>query len=243
MKHLSIIRTLFEIVLVIALIVLATHQKIEQPLKYCWYQNVVHSVPTKEKVVALTFDDGPHPVYTRQILDILDKYHVKATFFMIGRLMDRYPDIVREVLKRGHVIANHTYTHPSNIEADTSAQVIRELEQCEQVIERMTGKRAYFFRPPRGLIDSTVFSIAQDEGYQTILWTVSADHHDAPTPELMAERVLKLNRPGGIILAHDGTFPTRWKDVAATPLIIERLQKKGYRFVTIPELLKIGSKK
>jgi peptidoglycan-N-acetylglucosamine deacetylase len=243
MKHLGIIRTLFEIILVVAVIVLALHQKIEQPSKYFWYQNVVHSVPTKEKVVALTFDDGPHPVYTRQILDILDKYHVKATFFMIGRLMDRYPDIVQEVLKRGHVIANHTYTHPSNIEADTSAQVIRELEECEQVVERMTGKRAYFFRPPRGLIDSQVFSIAQDEGYQTILWTVSADHHDAPTPELMAERVLKLNKPGGIILAHDGSFPSRWKDVAATPLIIERLQKKGYRFVTIPELLKIGEKK
>jgi Predicted xylanase/chitin deacetylase len=162
---------------------------------------------------------------------------------MIGSQMNRYPEIVQEVLKRGHVVANHTYTHPGNIEADTSAQVIRELEQCEQVIERMTGKRAYYFRPPRGLIDSTVFSIAQDEGYQTILWTVSADHHDAPTPELMAERVIKLNRPGGIILAHDGSFPTRWKDVAATPIIIERLKKQGYRFVTIPELLKMASKK
>ncbi len=245
MKRIGLIRTSFEIILMIIVVILAmeVHQKKNQePSRYSWYQNVVHSVPTNEKVVALTYDDGPHPVYTRQILDILDKYHVKATFFMIGNLMDKYPDIVKEVLKRGHVIANHTYTHPSNIESNTSAQVIRELDQCEQVIEKMTGGRANFFRPPRGLIDSTVFSIAQDEGYQTILWTVSADHHDAPTPELMAERVLKLNRPGGIILAHDGSFPTRWKDVAATPLIIERLQKQGYRFVTIPELLKIGAK-
>jgi peptidoglycan-N-acetylglucosamine deacetylase len=242
MKRLNIIRTLFEIILIILVVILATRQVHHSPTRVSWYQNIVYSVPTKEKVVALTYDDGPHPVYTRQILDILDKYHVKATFFMIGRLMERYPDVVQEVLKRGHVIANHTYTHPSNIEADTSAQIIRELEQCEQVIERMTGKRASFFRTPRGLMDSTVFSIAQDEGYQTILWTVCADHHDAPTPELMAERVLRLNRPGGIILAHDGSFPSRWKDVAATPLIIERLQKEGYRFVTIPELLKIGAK-
>jgi peptidoglycan/xylan/chitin deacetylase (PgdA/CDA1 family) len=245
MKRIGLIRTFFEIFLIIVVIILAItvhKEKIQRASNYSWYQNVVHSVPTNEKVVALTYDDGPHPVYTRQILDILDKYHVKATFFMIGRLMEQYPDIVNDVLKRGHVIANHTYTHPGNIESDTSAQVIRELEQCEQVIERMTGRRANFFRPPRGLIDSTVFSIAQDEGYQTILWTVSADHHDAPTPELMAQRVLKLNRPGGIILAHDGTFPTRWKDVAATPLIIEGLKKQGYRFVTIPELLKIGAK-
>ena len=242
MKRINLIRTLFEIALIIIIVVLVTRQ-IYKPIRHSWYQNVVHTVPTSEKVIALTFDDGPHPVYTRQILDILYKYHVKATFFMIGRLMERYPDIVQDVLRRGHVIANHTYTHPGNIELDTSAQVIRELEQCEQVIERMTGKRAYYFRPPRGLIDSTVFSIAQDEGYQTILWTVSADHHDAPTPELMAERVLKLSRPGGIILAHDGSFPTRWKDVAATPLIIERLRKQGYRFVTIPELLKMGVRK
>ncbi|HBE80021.1 MAG TPA: polysaccharide deacetylase family protein, partial [Firmicutes bacterium] len=191
MKHLGIVRTVFEVALLITVVILATHQITIKPASHSWYQNVVHSVPTREKVVALTYDDGPHPVYTRQILDILDHYHVKATFFMIGKLMDKYPDIVKDVLNRGHVIANHTYTHPSNIEANTSAQVIRELEGCEQVVERMTGKRAYFFRPPRGLIDSTVFSIAQDEGYQTILWTVCADHHDAPTPELMAERVLR----------------------------------------------------
>lgn len=242
MKRLGLIRTIFEVILIIVVVILATRQISHQPTRHSWYRSLVYRVPTKEKVVALTYDDGPHPVYTRQILDILDKYHVKATFFMIGNKMDRYPDIVKDVLKRGHVIANHTYTHPSNIESDTSAQVVRELEQCEQVVERMSGKRAYFFRPPRGLIDSTVFSIAKDEGYQTILWTVCADHHDAPTPELMAERVLRLNRPGGIILAHDGSFPSRWRDVAATPLIIERLQKQGYRFVTIPELLKIGRK-
>lgn len=243
MKPTNIIRTVFEIILVIMIIILVNHQSAPIPVKTSWYENVVHSVPTKEKVVALTYDDGPHPVYTPQILDILDKYHVKATFFMIGQQMERYPEVVKEVLDRGHVVANHTYTHPGNIEADTSAQVIRELEKCEQIIERMTGKRAYLFRPPRGLIDGTVFTIAQEEGYQSILWSVSADHHDAPTPQLMAERVLRLIQPGGIILIHDGSFNSRWKDVAATPLIIEALVKQGYRFVTVPELLKMGVKK
>jgi peptidoglycan-N-acetylglucosamine deacetylase len=202
-----------------------------------WYGSVVHWVPTDQKVVALTYDDGPHPVYTPQLVKILDKYNVKATFFMIGREMDKYPDIVRDVARRGHVIANHTYTHPNDIKADTASQIIRELDMCEQVIERLTGKRAHLFRPPKGLIDGTVFTVAQEEGYRTILWTVCADHRDAPTPELMAQRVVKHIRPGAIILAHDGTFYSRWRDVAATPLIIEALRKKGYRFVTVPELM------
>jgi peptidoglycan/xylan/chitin deacetylase (PgdA/CDA1 family) len=190
-------------------------------------------------VVALTYDDGPHPIYTPQLLDILDRYNVKATFFMVGKSMEEYPDIVRDAVKRGHVIGNHTFTHPHNIELDTQAQMIRELDSCEQVIERLTGGRAHLFRPPRGLVDGSVFTIANEEGYKTILWTVCADHHDAPTPELMAQRVLRHARPGAIILAHDGSFPTRWKDVAATPLLIEGLRKRGYRFVTVPQLLKM----
>lgn len=233
-------RTYFEAGLIVIIIVLFIQR--QYPKSIPWYESIIHSIPTKERVVALTYDDGPSPVYTPEILAILDKYRVKATFFMIGREMERYPDVVRDVLARGHEIANHTYTHPANIELDTTAQMIRELEQCQSVIEKMTGKKAHLFRPPRGLIDSTVFRIAQEEGYRTILWTVCADHHDAPTPEMMAARVFKLNRPGGIILAHDGSMISRWKDVSATPLIIEGLKKQGYRFVTVSELLKLGSK-
>jgi peptidoglycan/xylan/chitin deacetylase (PgdA/CDA1 family) len=205
-----------------------------------WQQAVVHRVHTNEKVVALTYDDGPHPVFTPEILRILDKYHVKATFFMIGKRMEDHPEVVKEILDDGHAIGNHTYTHPGNLERDTRKQVTRELMECETVIERIIGERTRLFRPPKGLIDGTIFTIAEDEGYQTILWTVSADHHDAPTPQAMADRVLKHVVPGAIILAHDGTVAGRWKDVAATPLIIESLRKKGYRFVTLPELLKLG---
>lgn len=233
----------FEIFLIIVIIGLLFRQGTLSLNHTGFYrENLIYWVPVREKVVALTYDDGPHPLYTPEILAILDHYHVKATFFMIGQLMEKYPEIVRDVLAKGHSIGNHTYTHPSNIEADTSAQVIRELEKCELVVERFSGKRAYLFRPPRGLVDSTVFNIAREEGYRTILWTVCADHHDAPTPQQMARRVIKLIRPGGIILIHDGTFSSRWKDVQATPLIIEALKKRGYRFVTVPELLRMGSK-
>ncbi|MEN6357046.1 MAG: polysaccharide deacetylase family protein [Armatimonadota bacterium] len=236
-RNIGIFRTIFELILIVLLVISTAHKEVRTQ---SWRGEVIYRVPTKEKVCALTYDDGPHPKYTPEILAILKRYNVKATFFMIGRDMEKYPDVVKDVLEQGDVIANHTYTHPRNIEANTQAQVIKELEKCEDVIERMTGKRAHLFRPPRGMIDGMVFTIAEEEGYRTVLWTVCADHHDAPTPEAMAKRVIQHIRPGAVILAHDGSFPSRWKDVAATPLIIEELRKKGYRFVTVPELIEIG---
>jgi len=237
MKRLVWVRIVLEIVFTIIVSIALWNLVKPVVANSSWHKNLVYRLPTNDKVVALTYDDGPHPVFTPQILEILDKYQIKATFFMIGSRMERYPGIVKEVLQRGHSIANHTYTHPRDIEVNTAPQIIRELELCGQVIERMTGNRSYLFRPPRGQVDSTVFTIARKQGYQTILWTVSADHHDAPTPELMAKRVSMLIKPGGIILAHDGTFSSRWKDVKATPLIIDSLLKQGYRFITLPELL------
>lgn len=204
-----------------------------------WRGLIVRSVPTDDKVVALTFDDGPDPRFTPKILAILDKYHVPATFFMIGRNVEAHPDIVRQVARRGDAIGNHTYTHPRNLELDTRPQLLQELSRCENTIQSIAGEHAYLFRPPRGFINGKTFAVVNKEGYRTVLWTVCADHHDAPTPELMAQRVLKAVKPGSIILAHDGTFGTRWKDVAATPIIIRALRKDGYRFVTVPELLRM----
>jgi peptidoglycan/xylan/chitin deacetylase (PgdA/CDA1 family) len=238
MKGLGFLRTLFEFVLVAAIVVLlARRTQSSAPL----WGSVVHSVACKDKVVALTFDDGPHPTFTPQVLDLLEAHHAKGTFFMIGQRMEKYPGIVRQVVTRGHVIGNHTFSHPGDIEALTEVQITNDLELCEGVIERMTGKRTHLFRPPRGLIDGTVFTIAAERGYQTILWTVCADHRKAPTPEDMAQRVLRRLRPGAIILVHDGRSPARAKDVTATRLIIEELAERGYRFVTVPELLQAAA--
>jgi peptidoglycan/xylan/chitin deacetylase (PgdA/CDA1 family) len=229
----AILRLMVELVMVAAIVLLAAG-RYRGP---CAPPRVIFSVPTRERIVALTYDDGPHPVFTPEILKVLAKHHVKATFFMIGERMESYPAVVKQVVAGGNEIGNHTYTHPHNIELDTNPQVIRELDRCEEVIERMTGKRTKLFRPPLGLRDGAVLQIAGEEDYRTILWTVSADHHDAPTPRDMAQRVLRHIRPGAIILAHDGTYPMRWKDVAATSLIIEELEKRGYRFVTVSEML------
>lgn len=188
------------------------------------------------KVVALTFDDGPHPVYTPQVLSILKRHGVKATFFLIGKRVEQFPEIARRIVAEGHEVGNHTYSHPANLPKENWEQVRQEIEKCSEAIERVTGVRPKLFRPPRGFLNYKVLTLAQLEGYTLVFWTVSADHKDAPTPEAMAQRVFKLVHPGAIILMHDGRIPSRWKDVKALPLIIEGLQKRGYKFVTVSEL-------
>lgn len=207
------------------------------------HEQVIRVARTNEKVVALTYDDGPHPKFTPELLNVLDKYHVKATFFMVGARMEEYPDVVADVVKRGHVIANHTYSHPVDLQSSSLDKVVRELTKCDKIIEKMTGKSPMFFRPPKGKYDSAIVAVAQGLDCRTVLWTVSADNHTAPTPQLMAERVVKNVCPGAIVLAHDAPYGTRWKDVAATSIIIEKLRKQGYRFVTLPELLQPASPK
>lgn len=242
MRRLSFGQALFRPAIVLLTVALgaAVVAKERAPLAALfWGHMAIHGMSTNEKVVALTFDDGPHPVFTPQVLRILDSYHVKATFFMIGSRMEQYPDVVREVVARGHAIGNHTYTHPHEITACTHGELVQELERCQRVIQKLTGKRTHLFRPPRGHLDYAVLKVAGQEEYKTILWLVAAGDRNAPTPELMAQRVEKYIRPGGIILLHDGRIDSRWKDVAATPLIIQSLLKQGYRFVTVPELLEI----
>lgn len=194
-------------------------------------------VKTSKRIVALTYDDGPHPIYTPQILRILDEHNIKATFFMIGNRMEQYPGIVKAAIKSGHVIANHTYTHPRFFYCDSYEAMSSEIDKCEETLKKLGATRNYLFRPPRGLMNASAFAIVKKKGYTTVLWSVCGDHHDAPTPKLMADRVLKAVSPGCIILLHDGSFDSRWKDVAATKLIIDALQKKHYHFVTLLQLL------
>lgn len=197
----------------------------------------IRKVNTTEKVVALTFDDGPYPFYTSQILDILNKHKIKATFFMIGNRIEKHPEIVKAADKDGHVIANHTYSHPRMFYQTNAKAMGLEISRFDEVISKLGISRSHLFRPPRGFVGLQGLAVAKEKGDEIILWTVCADHHDAPTPKLMAQRVIKAASPGCIILLHDGSFSSRWKDVAATKLIIDALLKKGYKFVTIPQLL------
>ncbi len=187
-----------------------------------------------DKVVALTFDDGPDPRFTPKILDILKKENVKATFFMIGSRVDKNPRLARRVANEGHLIGNHTYTHP-DLKLDKRDKIIQELKKCQDAIYRVTGQEPHYFRPPKGLFDDTSTAVVRDAGYKIVLWDVCVEHKASPTPEREAKRVLLLVRPGYIILAHDGRL-NRKKTVKAIPLIIKGLKEKGYGFVTVDEL-------
>ncbi|MEN6349623.1 MAG: polysaccharide deacetylase family protein [Syntrophomonas sp.] len=235
MKGQKSILFLGEIIILTLLLVLLPCSSLSTPYLE---DKLIYKVMTKEKVIAITFDDGPHPVYTPELLDILDKYGVKATFFMIGSQMERYPNIVKEVSRRGHIIGNHTYHHRGNLNTQSRSIVIGEMKHWDQTAERITGQETELFRPPRGLTGGNILIAAEEKGYTTVIWTICGDNHLTPTPELMAKRVEDRIGPGGIILLHDGATKSRWMDVKAADLIIKSLQQRGYRFVTIPELLK-----
>jgi peptidoglycan/xylan/chitin deacetylase (PgdA/CDA1 family) len=163
-------------------------------------KKVVYSVHTHQKIVALTFDDGPYPDFTLQLVDILDKYHVPATFFMIGSSIRKYPYIVKQVIAQGHSIGNHTYTHPVDMAVCSKEQIVTELNNCEAMIKQLSGWRTFIFRPPRGHFNHKVVEIAQAKRYQMVLWSVCGDKGRGDTPELIAERVIGKVHPGAIIL-------------------------------------------
>lgn len=202
-----------------------------------WCEHI--ALETSPKLIALTFDDGPHPLFTPQVLDILKRYGIKATFFLIGKRVEKFPEIARRIVLEGHEVGNHTYFHPANLPKENREQIRQEIEKCTAVIEKVTGVRPKLFRPPKGFLNYKVLTLAQLEGYTLVLWMVSADHKEAKTPEAMAQRVLKLVQPCDVVLMHDGRIPSRWKDIKALPLIIEGLQKRGYKFVTVSELFRL----
>ncbi len=234
MNSIKIINLSFKIILLLLLLPLAI--PFLMPEIGMAYSGVTYQLMGKEKIVALTYDDGPHPIYTPQILDILDQYQAKATFFMIGSRMEQYPDIVREVSARGHLIANHTYTHPYNLRTLSPEKLKWEIDQCQQNMQTIAGQNTYLFRPPRGVLNQEIIKIVQDKGYTIVLWGICTFNRKTPTPEMMATRVIKQAHPGQIVLLHDGRTDFRWKDVVATRLIVASLSRQGYRFVTLEEL-------
>jgi peptidoglycan/xylan/chitin deacetylase (PgdA/CDA1 family) len=192
----------------------------------------------QEKCVALTFDDGPDPRYTPRILDILRQYGVHATFFQVGRQIDAFPALARAVAAQGHVIGNHTYTHPY-LDQKSPSEVAQEMTRGEQSLETALHLRSYLFRPPRGDWNPTIFGECRRRGEHLILWTLALDHHTVHTPQAMVSRALNLVQPGSVLLLHDGADNKRGLTVQALPLLLAGLRARGYRCVTVPELFHI----
>ncbi|MFD3954968.1 MULTISPECIES: polysaccharide deacetylase family protein [Streptomyces] len=186
----------------------------------------------KAKCIALTFDAGPGKD-TPELLDILKEKKVSATFFLLGRNhVLKHPDTVRRIQDEGHEVANHTWTH--KILTDEKPEEIRaELEKAQEAIEKITGKRPRLMRPPQGRTDDQVSGISKELGLSQVLWSATAKDYSTNDSALITKRILDQASRDGIILLHDiykGTVP-------AVPGIIDALQKDGYTFVTVPELM------
>ena len=185
--------------------------------------------------IALTFDDGPNPVYTPQVLAVLQAYNIKATFFDVGYLVKEYPNIVRQEFLQGHSIGNHSWSHPQ-LTTLSATGILSQLVSTSDAIQSVTGSRPTIFRPPYGSFNRIVFTQALQQNLSTILWNDEAQDWATPGINMIARRILNLARYGGIILLHDGGG-FRTQTVAALPIIITALKQRGYTFVTIPQLL------
>lgn len=190
---------------------------------------------TKNKRIALTFDDGPHPRQTKQILDVLDKYGIKATFFVIGVNVKNYPGIIFEVLERGHEIGNHTTTHSHAARLDLNA-LQAEIADCEREVLLQTGKRCKLFRPPEGAMTDTMRKVVKELGYTSVFWTLDTRDWAHTPPDQISDYIIQNAKNGDIILMHDyigANSPT----VKALESFIPILLDQGFTFVTVSELL------
>lgn len=191
---------------------------------------------SQDKAIALTFDDGPWPKSTEQILDILKQHNIKSTFFWIGQNVQNYPQLAQKVVADGHVIGNHTWHHWYRyMDRDTAA---REIERTAAVIFKTTGVKTSLFRPPGGILNNGPADYAKTHQYGVAMWSADSEDYIRPSVSRLVKNVLRKAKPGGIVLMHDGGGD-RSRTVQALPLIIAALKQSGYRFVTVPELFEV----
>lgn len=195
----------------------------------------------KQKVIALTFDDGPWNKTTEKILDILEKNNIKATFFVVGQHLNTRQEIGKKIAEAGHVIGNHTWNHPDQSSKMSQDKIKSEIGRTAELIYKITGRTTTLFRPPGGVLVNGLVDYAKGRNHTTLLWSAdSVDWYYKSAAEI-TEKVMKKATNGGIVLLHDGGGP-RDHVVEALPNIIAKLKKQGYEFVTIPELLTIKDK-
>ena len=191
----------------------------------------------KEKVIALTIDDGPWPKTTAKMLDILKQNHVKATFFWVGTALQENPEIGKRVVAEGHAIGNHTWHHWYRKMDQATAK--SEIEKTNELIYQTTGVKTSFFRPPGGYLNNGLAAYAKSQKNSVVMWSVtSADTDPRAKYQVFVKNVIRDAKPGAIVLMHDGGG-NRERTVKALPEIISGLKQQGYRFVTVPELLEM----
>jgi len=192
-----------------------------------------NSISTNKPVIALTFDDGPHPIHTVKLLDILQSENISATFFVVGRNIQMYPELVKRMSAEGHEVGNHTWSHPS-LPSVSLTRLDQELTKTSDLIQQVTGHRPSTMRPPYGALSKQVRNRILDQHKMNIvLWSTDPLDWKKPSSQAIRHRLVEGAHPGGILLAHDIHAGT----IKAIPHVIQDLKSKGYQFVTITQLL------
>ncbi len=195
----------------------------------------IYYVDTQDKICSISFDAAWGNEQTNTLLDILDEYEVKSTFFLVKQWVDKYPDDVKEISARGHDVGNHSSTHPHMAQLSAEQQVT-EINDCNAAIEELTGSCPTLFRAPYGEYDNKLVENLRAEDMYCVQWNIDSLDWKDPTPDEMVERIKNKLVPGSVILMHNGATNTP----EALPRIIEAIQSEGYSIVPLSELIPAG---
>jgi peptidoglycan/xylan/chitin deacetylase (PgdA/CDA1 family) len=223
----------------VAVVGTGLYQTISPTARWCGHSFTGLRFTTKQ--LALTYDDGPNDPYSLDLLDVLSRHQVRATFFMIGKHVRQRPDIVRDVVSAGHEIGNHTFEHPL-LTFRSEGEIRAELSRCDTALFEVIGKRCRLFRPPFGGRRPAVLRIARELGLEPIMWNVTGFDWDAPPAATIVAKVTKQTTGGSVILLHDGGHKNlgadRSQTVKATDHLIRHYREHGYNFVTITDMMR-----
>jgi len=205
-----------------------------------WCGRTFTGLAAGARQIALTYDDGPNDPHTLRLLEVLAKHRAHATFFLIGRYVQQQPDIAREVAKAGHVVGNHTFSHPLLI-FKSEAEIRQQLSVCRATLEDAIGLHSNLFRPPFGGRRPAVLRVARELGLKPIMWNVTGYDWNAPPASVIERKLAKQIRGGDVILLHDGGHlkmgADRSQTILATDRLLARYMAEGYEFATISQMM------
>jgi peptidoglycan/xylan/chitin deacetylase (PgdA/CDA1 family) len=205
-----------------------------------WYGSTFIGLTRGSKQIALTYDDGPNDPHTLNLLEVLARHNVRATFFLIGRYVQRRPELAHQVVHAGHTIGNHTFTHP-HLVLSGAVETRNQLEECQRALQEVTGEVPRLFRPPFGGRRPTTLKIARSLGLEPVMWNVTSWDWKRLPANTIVENCVRQMRGGDVVLLHDGGHRAlgadRSQTIIATGHLIERYKSQGYEFVTVPQMM------
>ena len=228
--------TIIWILIILAVLILLYIFSISFNIRAGMYVRAFCNADTKDKVIALTYDDGPDPEHTAAVLDVLKAHQVKATFFLIGEKAEAHPELVQRILDEGHDIGNHSWSHKNLFPFYSKKKMSDQLRKTDEAIEKITGRKPELFRPPFGVTNPTVAHVIKERGYKAIGWNIRSFDTTKQPRDLVFQRISQQVAPGAVVLMHDRMFEAE----KLTEKLLDFVEKKGYRVIPISEMMKGG---